>query len=118
MLEKRKEESESMGKYQTMLMSAIVAAIIVFLAPTLIVVLTNQTIPDGQTAEDVLFAPPTVKQFDDDGNLLDDERTVLPSNLTNQISGLFSLLLWFVRIVLVAMIIVSVMMLYVRDARR
>ncbi len=141
MLERRKEESESIGKYQTMLMSGIIAAVIVFLAPTLIIVITGTELEGDQTAEQALFAPPERKlckelspatgsdpkiipaEKDADGEYTceagyeRDDKSILPGNFSNQIEELFGLLIWVVRIVIVMMIIVAVIMLYVEPVK-
>ena len=94
MLEKTKEDSENMGKYQGMLMSTIIAALIVWIAPELIPILTG--------AEGGLFDAP---------ELSDDSLDT--SAITDRVSDLFLLLLWFVRIAILAGVIISVLMLYV-----
>lgn len=141
MLERRKEESESIGKYQTMLMSGIIAAVIVFLAPTLIIVITGTELEGDQTAEQALFAPPERKlckelspaagsdpkiipaekdandEYTCEAGYERDDKSILPGNFSNQIEELFGLLIWVVRIVIVMMIIVAVIMLYVEPVK-
>ena len=115
MLEKRKEESEAIGKYQSMLMSCVIAAVIVFLAPTLVLVVTGaDTLDEGD-----LFAPPSItyETTDDAGNKINKTKVMVPDDVAAGLQGLYELLLWFVRIVLIMMAIVSVIMLRV-DAQQ
>ena len=42
MLEKRKDDSEAIGKYQGMIVSCVIASLLVWIAPMLIPVLTGQ----------------------------------------------------------------------------
>ena len=88
MLEKRKEESESVGKYQTMLMGAIIGAFLVWAMPYLIAYIFGV---------DNIFEPPA----DAD----------LPDELTDKIDSLYQSLLWVVRIVFVFAIMISVVLL-------
>ena len=94
MLEKRKEESESVGKYQTMLMGAIIGAFLVWAMPYLIAYIFGV---------DNIFEPP-------DG-------ADLPKDLTETIDSLYQSLLWVVRIVFVFAIMVSVVLLRLDRAR-
>ena len=102
MLEKRKEDSESIGKYQGMIMSAIIAAVIVFLAPTLIVTVTGVDCSDPAggadlSAEDCLFNAPAA----------------LGDDIGDGIRELFDILMWAVRLVIIAAIVIGIMMLSV-----
>lgn len=66
MLERRKDDSESLGKYQGMLVSTIIAALIIFLAPSMIIMLTDCQKIDPNSGnktgivcdESDLFTPP------------------------------------------------------------
>lgn len=129
MIERSKDESEKLGKYQAMMMSGIIAAVIVFLAPTLIVVVTDTAVEPGQSAEDALFAPPkTCKAIPSGADVSSAPYSArgpcsegqyhadtLPGNFSGQIQSLFGLLIWIVRIVIIMMIIVAVIMLYVEN---
>lgn len=132
MLERRKDDSESMGKYQAMLVSAVIATVIVFMAPTLIVVISGTEIPAGMDADDVLFAPPKTDMcvlagetappgYTSTGETCGSggiiyEKDLLPGDFAGRLQGLFGLLLFIVRIVIVGMIFVSVAMLYVKPS--
>ena len=94
MLEKRKEESESVGKYQTMLMGAIIGAFLVWAMPYLIAYIFGV---------DNIFEPPAGAD--------------LPVDLTEKIDSLYQSLLWVVRIVFVFAIMVSVVLLRLDRAR-
>lgn len=100
MLEKRKDESEAVGKYQSMLVSVVIAALIVWIAPMLIPVLTGQ---DFGTS---LVAPPEI--------LLEDNETadnLNPNSFGGRISQLWDLALWVVRLILVFAVLIFVAML-------
>lgn len=94
MIEKGNEESDSLGKYKGMLMSTIIAALIVWIAPELIPIITG--------ADGGIFDPPTLA-----------DPTLDTQQITDRISDLFTLLLWFVRIAILAGVIISVLMLHV-----
>lgn len=98
MLEKRKEDSEAVGKYSNMLMAAIIGALILFIAPILIVYITGVEIDDGESVEDALFSPP------------DD----LPTELKDKVQSIFDLVMWVARIVVVLFVILAVILLRVR----
>lgn len=107
MLEKRKDESEAIGKYQSMLVSVVIAGLIVWIAPILIPVLTGQ---DFGTS---LVAPPEI--------LLEENETVdnlNPNSFGGRIGQLWDLMLWVVRLVLVFAVMIFVVMLRVGDAGR
>ena len=100
MLEKRKDESEAIGKYQSMLVSVVIAGLVVWIAPMLIPVLT------GQEFGTSLVAPPEI--------LLEANETadnLNPNSFGGRISQLWDLMLWVVRIVLVFAIMIFVVML-------
>lgn len=88
MLEKRKEESESVGKYQAMLMGAVLGAFLVWAMPYLVGYIFGV---------DNIFQPPA------DANL--------PQDLTDKINSLYQSLLWIVRIIFVFAIMISVILL-------
>ena len=102
MLEKRKDDSEAVGKYQSMLVSVVIGGLIVWIAPMLIPVLTGQ---DFGTS---LVAPPDI--------LLEENETadnLNPNSFGGRISQLWDLGLWVVRLVLVFAVLIFVAMLRV-----
>ena len=104
MLEKRKDESEAIGKYQSLLVSVVIGALIVWIAPMLIPVLTGQ---DFGTS---LVAPPEI--------LLEDNETadnLNPNSFGGRIAQLWDLGLWVVRLVLVFAVLIFVTMLRMSD---
>ena len=105
MLEKRKDESEAIGKYQSLLVSVVIGALIVWIAPMLIPVLTGQ---DFGTS---LVAPPEI--------LLEDNETadnLNPNSFGGRIAQLWDLGLWVVRLVLVFAVLIFVTMLRMSDS--
>ena len=107
MLEKRKDDSEAVGKYQSMLVSVVIGGLIVWIAPMLIPVLTGQ---DFGTS---LVAPPDI--------LLEENETadnLNPNSFGGRISQLWDLGLWVVRLVLVFAVLIFVAMLRVGGGGR
>ena len=106
MLEKRKDESEAIGKYQSLLVSVVIGALIVWIAPMLIPVLTGQ---DFGTS---LVAPPEI--------LLEDNETadnLNPNSFGGRIAQLWDLGLWVVRLILVFAVLIFVAMLRMSDSQ-
>ena len=105
MLEKRKEESDSIGKYQGILTSVVIAAMIMWIAPIMIPYLVGLEGEDADgnqlSGEDLLFAPPSDSE--------------LPEEISDRISGLFGILMWFARIVLIFGVIIAVIILRIRQ---
>lgn len=100
MLEKRKDESESIGKYQSMLVSFVIGALIIWIAPMLVPVLTGQ---DFGTS---IMTPPDI--------LLEENETadnLNPNSFGGRIGQLWDLGLWIVRLILVFGVLASVAML-------
>ena len=100
MLEKRKDESESIGKYQSMLVSAVIAALILWVAPMLIPVLTGQ---DFGTS---LMTPPDI--------LLEENETadnLNPNSFGGRMTQLWDLGLWVARVAIVFGVLIGVIML-------
>lgn len=95
MLEKRKDDSEAVGKYSSMLMAAIIGALVLFLAPILVAYITGV---------DDIFAPP------DDANL--------PAEIEDKINEIFQVVLWLARIIVVMFIVLAVILLRVRAPLR
>lgn len=94
-LEKRKEESESVGKYQAMLMGAVLGAFLVWAMPYLVGYIFGV---------DNIFEPP--------------KEAKLPADLTTKINSLYQSLLWIVRIIFVFAIMISVILLRLSVSRR
>lgn len=100
MLEKRKDDSESIGKFQSILVSVVIGALIVWIAPMLIPVLTGQ---DFGTS---IMTPPDI--------LLEENETadnLNPNSFGGRLNQLWELVLWIVRIALVFGVLASVAML-------
>jgi len=88
MLEKRKEESDSIQKYTNMLIGAVLGALILFLAPIIVGYVTGV---------DNVMSPPK------DANL--------PDEITEKITSMFSVVLWIAQIAIVFAIMLAVIML-------
>ena len=97
MLEKRKDDSESIQKFQGMLMAAIIGGLLLFIAPVMVVYITGVDVADGQTAEQALFALPDESQ--------------LPEEFTLKVNSIFELVIWVARVVVVLFIVMAVIML-------
>ena len=101
MLEKRKDDSESIQKFQGMLMAAIIGGLLLFIAPVLVVYITGVDLVDSDgktlTAEQALFALP------DEGNL--------PPEFADKVNSIFDLVLWVARVIVVLFIVMAVIML-------
>ena len=109
MLEKRKDDSESIQKFQGMLMAAIIGGLLLFIAPVMVVYITGVdlldedgnplTNEDGDplTAEQALFAMPDASN--------------LPPEFTTKVNSIFDLVLWVARVVVVLFIVMAVIML-------
>ena len=109
MLEKRKDDSESIQKFQGMLMAAVIGGLLLFIAPVLVVYITGVDLVDADgdpitnadgdplTAEQALFALP------DQGNL--------PPEFATKVNSIFELVIWVARVVVVLFIVMAVIML-------
>ena len=109
MLEKRKDDSESIQKFQGMLMAAIIGGLLLFIAPVMVVYITGVDLVDEDgnpltnengdplTAEQALFALP------DESNL--------PKEFTSKVNSIFELVIWVARVVVVLFIVMAVIML-------
>ena len=101
MLEKRKDDSESVQKFQGMLMAAVIGGLLLFIAPVLVVYITGVALVDEEgkelTAEQALFALP------DEGNL--------PPEFADKVNSIFNLVLWIARVIVVLFIVMAVIML-------
>ena len=101
MLEKRKEESEAVGKYTQFLMTAVIGAFILFMAPHLVGFITGEDVVDDAG----LFAPPG------------GDNTLAPE-ITNRVNEIFGFVMWVARIIVIFMIIIFVILLYVNPDSR
>lgn len=97
MLEKRKEESESIGKYQSVLTGLVIGAIVIWGAPFVVEFMFNVE----------LFAPPELSNQSD-----------AVDSLANRIEDIYNLAMWVIRIVLVLGVLIAVFMLRLRRGRR
>ena len=105
MLEKRKDDSEAIGKYQGMIVSCVIASLLVWIAPMLIPVLT------GQEFGTSLVTPPDI--------LLESNETadnLNPNSIGGRMNALWDLFLWVVRLVLVFGILAGIIMLRLEKA--
>ena len=98
MLEKRKDDSESVQKFQGMLMAAIIGGLLLFIAPVLVVYITDSGV-EGKTAEQALFSLPQ------------SEGQQLPEEFTLKVNAIFDLVMWVARIIVVMFIVMAVIML-------
>lgn len=96
MLERRKEESESVGRYQGMVVSLVIGAIIVWAAPWTMVFIFD--LDD----EADLFTPPTSSSNSTKG---------LPKIISDKVEDVYNLGIWLVRIILLLGVLISVTML-------
>ena len=109
MLEKRKDESESVQKYQGMLMAAIIGGLLLFIAPIMVVYITGVDLLD-EDGDPLL---------DDDGNPLTAEKALfqlpneseLPPEFSSKVNSVFELVMWVARVVVVLFIVMAVIML-------
>ena len=97
MLEKRKDDSESIQKFQGMLMAAIIGGLLLFIAPVMVVYITGVEVDEGETAEKALFALP--------------DESELPEEFTSKVNSIFELVIWVARVVVVLFIVMAVIML-------
>jgi len=96
MLEKRKEESESIGKYQSILTGFLIGAIIVWAAPELVAFVF-----DYDSWEEAIEAPDAA-----------------PDKLAAMVTDIYALGVWLIRIVLVMGVMIAVFMLLLRRRGR
>ena len=101
MLEKRKDDSESIQKFQGMLMAAIIGGLLLFIAPVMVVYITGVEVDEGETAEKALFALP--------------DESELPEEFTSKVNSIFELVIWVARVVVVLFIVMAVIMLQMPD---
>ena len=129
MLQRSKDDADGMAKWQNIMMSCIIAAAFIFLIPTLIVVVSGIDTTGYANAEDALFAAPKKTECIADSLVTSSTVTagqgncqagysevvtdVLPGNFSSQISNLYQLAIWGVRIIIVIMAVASAGMLRV-----
>ena len=109
MLEKRKDDSESIQKFQGMLMAAIIGGLLLFIAPVMVVYITGVDLVD-EDGDPLL---------DEDGNPLTAEKALfalpdessLPAEFTSKVNSVFELVIWVARVVVVLFIVMAVIML-------
>ena len=94
MIEKRKEDSETVGKFQGLLQAVIMASLIVWLAPIIIPFITTGNL-DGD------FMNPNINGTQ-----------IVPSAIVDRVGGLWQLGLWAVRIILVVIVVFAATMLH------
>ena len=99
MLERRKEESEAIGRYQGMLVAFILGAIVVWSAPWIMVFVFD--LDD----ESDLFTPPTSSSNSTKG---------LPTVIAAKVEDVYNLGIWLVRIILLLGVLIAVTMLRLR----
>ena len=100
MLEKRKDESESVEKYRNMLMAAVIGALLLFVAPVIVGMLTGVD-SEGYVQEGSLFGIPGQPR--------------IPEVFTSSVLGIMEIVLWLARVVIVLFIVVAVVMLRVQE---
>ena len=107
MLEKRKDDSESVQKYQGMLMAAIIGGLLLFIAPIMVVYITGTGVDEDGNA-----------LTDEDGNALTAEQALfalpdesLPEEFRDKVNSVFLLVMWVARVIVVLFIVMAVIML-------
>ena len=100
MLEKRKDESESIEKYRNMLMAAVIGALLLFAAPVIVGMLTGLD-SEGYVQEGSMFGIPGQPR--------------VPEVFTSNVLGVMEVVLWLARVVIVLFIVMAVIMLRVQE---
>ena len=96
MLEKRKDESESIEKYRSILMAAVIGALLLFAAPEIVGMLSGVD-SEGYVKEDSLVGISGQPR--------------LPEVFTDSVLEVLQLVLWIARVVIVLFIVMAVIML-------
>ena len=99
MLEKRKDESESIEKFRSILMAAVIGALLLFAAPELVGFLTGVD-AQGYTSDGVFGLPGQPR---------------MPEVFITSVFGVLQLVLWIARVVIVLFILMAVIMLRVEE---
>ena len=97
MLERRKDESESIEKYDSILRNAIIGALLLFAAPFLVSYLTGIDMETGEVTEEALFAI--------------SGQQPLPDVFLDSVKVAYQIVLWIARVIIILFIVVSVIML-------
>ena len=97
MIERRKDESESIDKYDSILRAAIIGALLLFAAPFLVSYLTGIDVESGEIAEEALF--------------MISNQQPLPDVFLEKVTAVYQIVLWIGRVVIVLFIVMSVIML-------
>ena len=101
MLEKRKDESESIEKYRSILTAAVIACLLLFAAPELVGFLTGVD-SEGYTSDGAVFG-------------LGAGHPRIPEVFITGLVGVLQLVLWISRVVIVLFIVMAVIMLRVQE---
>ena len=102
MLERRKDESESIEKYRSILMAAVIGALLLFAAPELVGFLTGVD-EEGYVQEGSLFGIPGQPR--------------IPLAFTTSVLAVMEIVLWLARVVIVLFIVIAVIMLRMPNER-
>ena len=100
MLEKRKDESESIEKFRSILMAAVIGALLLFAAPEIVGFLTGVD-SEGYTSDGAIFGLPGQPR--------------MPEVFITGVFGAMELVLWVARVVIVLFIVMAVTMLRVEE---
>ena len=100
MLEKRKDESESVEKYRSLVVAAVIACLLLFAAPEIVGFLTGID-SEGYTSDGAIFGLPGQPR--------------VPDVFIDKVFDVLQLVLWVARVVIVLFIAVSVVMLRLQE---
>ena len=101
MLEKRKDESESIEKFRSILMAAVIGALLLFAAPTLVGFLTGVD-AQGYMSDGGIFS-------------LGSGHPQIPEVFVTNVFSAFQFVLWIARVIIILFIVMSVIMLRVQE---
>ena len=96
MLERRKDESESIEKFRSILMAAVIGALLLFAAPTLVGFLTGLD-EEGYVQEGSLFGIPGQPR--------------VPLAFTTSVLAVMDIVMWIARVIIILFIVMAVIML-------
>ena len=100
MLEKSKDESESVEKFRSILMAAVIGALLLFAAPEVVNMLTGVDL-EGYVKEGSLFGIPGQPR--------------VPEVFTGKVFDVLQIVLWVARVVIVLFIVMAVIMLRIEE---
>ena len=100
MLEKRKDESDSIEKFQSILIAAVIGALLLFAAPEIVNMLTGVD-EAGYVKEGSLFGIPGQPR--------------VPEVFTGKVMDVLQIVLWVARVVIVLFVVMAVVMLRVKE---